>query len=48
VVSPKWPPLVYGARCGSRGSGSIPEGLLPRVQAVQRVVEKIVTIKGLI
>jgi hypothetical protein len=26
VVSPLGPPLVYGARCGSRGSGSIPEG----------------------
>jgi len=34
VVSPKWPPLVYGARCGSRGSGSIPEGLVPRVALV--------------
>jgi hypothetical protein len=22
---------VYGARCGSRGSGSIPEGMVPRV-----------------
>ena len=31
VVSPLGPPLVYGARCGSRGSGSIPEGLVPRL-----------------